>query len=76
MNNVAPGHLKGIRAGHGNVVVPAGWAGVKSPYQRILQWTGSGFADKGWVGGGLDLLWRRRPDVHQLDPAAGKQTVT
>jgi len=50
MNNVAPGHLK-VFAGDGNVAIPAGWAGVKSPYQRILQWTGSEFADKGWWAG-------------------------
>jgi hypothetical protein len=50
INNVAPGKLK-VFLGYGNVVIPAGYAGIKNPYTRIVQWTGTGFADKGWYAG-------------------------
>lgn len=47
MNNVAPGKLK-IFGGNGTVVIPPEYVGVRNPYRRIQQWTGSKMIDEGW----------------------------
>jgi ABC-type branched-subunit amino acid transport system substrate-binding protein len=71
MNNVAPGHLS-LFGGHGDVVIPPGWAGVKSPYEHIMQWTGSKFTDDGWYGS--DWTCTSASTCASTTPPAGSKT--
>lgn len=71
MNNVAPGHLD-IFATHGAVVIPPGWAGVKMPYEHIMQWTGSKFTDEGWWG--ADWTCTSASACASLTPPPGSKT--
>jgi ABC-type branched-subunit amino acid transport system substrate-binding protein len=70
MNNVAPGKLK-VFAGYNTVTIPAGYVGVKSPYQRIVQWNGSQFIDKGWFAG--DWACTSATTCASLSPPAGSK---
>jgi hypothetical protein len=70
MNNVAPGKLK-IFAGYGTVTIPVDYAGVKSPYQRIMQWTGTDFTDQGWYGS--DWTCSSASTCTDLTPPAGSK---
>jgi ABC-type branched-subunit amino acid transport system substrate-binding protein len=71
MNNTAPGHLEVFDA-YGNVVIPPTWAGVKDPYEHILQWTGSKFTDLGWWGG--DWACTSASTCASVTPPAGSKT--
>jgi branched-chain amino acid transport system substrate-binding protein len=71
MNNVAPGHLS-LFAGYGDVVIPPGWTGVKSPYEHIMQWTGSKFADDGWYG--ADWTCTSASTCASTTPPSGSKT--
>jgi ABC-type branched-subunit amino acid transport system substrate-binding protein len=71
MNNVAPGHLS-VFGTHGDVVIPPGWTGVKMPYEHIMQWTGSKFADEGWYGS--DWTCTSASTCASTTPPAGSKT--